>query len=330
MQEDITAIKKGQPPAGFQIEKQSEKDIKPPIETLGPKVTPPPSKPAPEIKLGELEKTRPLPGMRPPSVTPITPPTVKPPLPSKAGLAIPAVGRSSMKRLVLLIGVLIIAAFLVWFFALRGPSAPEVVISPTPTPSASATPISIEESFPIFTPVSIALGAGFTARFDSSIDKGALMSSGGPGLYKISNPINGQDYTFSEFLGGLLIPAPTELVSAVYDDSLHLSVIYKSDGQLGFGFIAKLRDATAALTALGNWTDTITQDLKDLFGFDPAKAASATFLDNTYNGVAIRYRNFPDPSLTIDYAVVAAKDGAAYLVIANSREHIYSIIDEIK
>ena len=330
MQEDISAIKKGQTPAGFQIEKQSEKDIVPPPETPGPKITMPP-KPAPEIRLGELEKSRPFPGIKPPSPPPM--PAVPPagPVPKPAGLSVPMGGGINKKRLIFLAAGLVIVAFLIWFFALRGLLVPEVAVSPTPTLSVTptSTPVSIEDSFSIVDSVSISLGADFTTRFDNSINKEPLISSREPALYKVLNPTSGNRYTLSEFLSGLLVQAPTEL-SAATNNSFFLSVIDKSDNVDGYGLLIELNDPASALTAMGNWEGTMSQDLKDLFLLNLAKAAITTFLDNTYQGVAIRYRNFPDPNKTIDYAVVAAKNGKTYLVITNSREHIYSVIDKIK
>lgn len=334
MQEDITAIKKGQPPVGFQIEKESEKDIKPAAEIPGPKITPPP-KPVAEIKLGGLEKARPLPGAKPFGVPPVRPaPAAPPALPKVApGLAVPVPGGINKKRLFFLAGGLVVVALLVWFFALRGPSAPEVALTPTPTatPTVTATPVSIENSFSIVDSVSISLGVNFISRFDGSINKAVLTASAGePALYTASNPTGGQEYAFSEFLGGLLISPPAGLVSAAYDDNFYLTAIYKSDGKDGYGFIVRIKEPAAALAALGSWEQSMTQDMKDLFGLDPTKAASTAFLDNTYQGVAIRYRNFPDPNLTIDYAVVTARNGGNYLVIVNSREHIYAIIDKLR
>jgi hypothetical protein len=250
------------------------------------------------------------------------------------GLAVPPAGGVNKKRLIFIAGGLIIIIFLVWFFALRGPSTPpEVVFSPTPTHTATPapTPPPIESYFSIIDSVTISLGPNFASRFDNSINKTALKTSAGePALYVVSNPAGGQKYTLSEFLAGLLISPPAGLISAVYDNSLYLTAIYKSDGKDGFGFIARIKEPSAALATLGSWEQTITQDIKDLLGFDPAKAASTTFLDNTYQGVAIRYRNFPNPNLTIDYAVVKARNGENYLVVTNSREHIYAIIDKLK
>ena len=42
--------------------------------------------------------------------------------------------------------------------------------------------------------------------------------------------------------------------------------------------------------------------------------------------VSIRYRNFPFPDITVDYAAVNSS-GQNYLVISGSREAIYSAID---
>lgn len=331
MQEDITAIKKGQAPTGFQVEKQSEKDVTPPpVGAPGPKIIMPP-RPAQEVRLGELEKSRSLPSTKLPSFPSM--PTIPPagPATKPAGLSVPMGGRVNWKRLVLLAGGLAVVAFLVWFFVLRGPSAPEIAISPTPTYTATPTPtpVSIENSFSIVNSASISLGANFITRFDNSINKESLISSREPALYKILNPATGNGYTLSEFLGGLLIQAPTELIAAA-KDNFYLSVLYKSDNVNGYGLLIELNDPTAAFTAMGNWEGTITQGLKDIFLLNPAKAASTTFLDNTYNGVVIRYRNFPDPNKTTDYAIVTASNGETFLVITNSREQTYSIIDKIK
>ena len=340
MEEDIAAIKKGQPPVGVQIEKQSERDVKPQAPTAppAPKITPPP-KPIAEVRLGEPEKAKPLPGTAPFGAPPLSPKPVSPPAPpsGKPSLAIPPTSKFNKKILIFVAGGLVVVVFLVWFFALRTPSAPEVVLSPTPTypitPSITPapTPTPIESYFSIVSSVSVQLGPNFTSRFDNSIDKTLLKTSAGePALYSIYNPTSGEKYTLSEFLGGLLIVPPAELTSAIYDNSLYLTAIYKSDGKDGFGFIARVKEPTAALAVLGSWEKTVTQDIKDLLGFNPAKAASTTFLDNTYQGVAIRYRNFPDPNLTIDYAIVRARNGENYLVFTNSREHIYAIIDKLK
>lgn len=336
MEEDISAIKKGQQPVGVQIEKQSERDIKPqaPAVAPGPKITPPP-KPAAEIKLGEPEKAKPLPSARPSGIAPHPPMPAAPQAPVTAtpSLAVPPAAGFNKKNLIFIAGGLVVVGLLIWFFVLRGPSVPEVTLSPTPISTATPlpTPSPIESYFSITDSINISLGSNFASRFNNSINKTLLKTSAGePALYAIFSPTSGQRYTLSEFLAGIFISLPAGLVSAVYDNSLYLTAIYKSDGKEGSGFIVRIKEPNAALAALGSWEQTMTQDTKDFLGFDPEKAASTTFLDNTYQGIAIRYRNFPDPNLTIDYAIVRARNGENYLVVTNSREHIYAIIDKLR
>lgn len=63
--------------------------------------------------------------------------------------------------------------------------------------------------------------------------------------------------------------------------------------------------------------------LKNSFG----NQATPDFQDNAYNGVAIRYINFPLPDLSIDYAIIP--DQRLYIV-ATSQEAMYAIIDRIR
>jgi len=50
------------------------------------------------------------------------------------------------------------------------------------------------------------------------------------------------------------------------------------------------------------------------------------FRDNSYQGVAIRFKNFPNPDRSIDYAVMSS-NGKTYLVLAGSREAMFAAID---
>ena len=71
------------------------------------------------------------------------------------------------------------------------------------------------------------------------------------------------------------------------------------------------------------WEENMEGDLNQLFlKKDVSAAFTDEFQDNTYQGTVIRYLNFPDPGLSIDYAVINNK-----LVITTSRESIYRAID---
>jgi len=73
------------------------------------------------------------------------------------------------------------------------------------------------------------------------------------------------------------------------------------------------------------WEESMKTKLRPLhlnLKYEPA--ATEEFLDNVYRGVAIRYINFPDPTLSIDYVVVEDK-----LIIATSRAAMYATIDAL-
>ena len=74
----------------------------------------------------------------------------------------------------------------------------------------------------------------------------------------------------------------------------------------------------------------MTDQLVSLFGYIKSKVASQTFLDNSYAGSPIRYKNYSFPDRTTDYSIVSAINNRAYFVLANSREGIYKVIDILR
>ena len=67
-------------------------------------------------------------------------------------------------------------------------------------------------------------------------------------------------------------------------------------------------------------------DLKKFFiGETLGMPASLEFQDNNYRGTLIRYINFPEPDLTIDYAFANN-----LFILTTSRESMYKIIDRVK
>jgi len=77
---------------------------------------------------------------------------------------------------------------------------------------------------------------------------------------------------------------------------------------------------------LRNWENTMPDDLKSLLmGAVIPVSQNNVFYDNVYKNVNIRYANFNDPKLSIDYAVMDN-----YLIFAASREAMYAVIDEMK
>lgn len=75
---------------------------------------------------------------------------------------------------------------------------------------------------------------------------------------------------------------------------------------------------------LKDWEPTMAQDLREFILADVA-VKSGPFLDNIYKGTAIRYRNFPAKTMTIDYST----PGDTFL-ITTSRASMYRAIDSLK
>lgn len=355
MQDDIVALKSGQAPAGFKIEKQSEKESKTAVE-------PPVTKPLPQpqisahIELGKLEKSRSFAGIGAPapsssassSKTPSPPAlssqpsglgTIKPPINISSAtsffgrLADAGSSIGSGKLIWGGVGLLVAVALVVLVVVSRNLSQDEVPLSPTPTPTAtiSISPIQsfapiIENSFGIFSRVELGIGSDIYARLVSTVNTEAL-AGGEVGLYKIVDPQNGSTYSFTSFTSGAMVTVPEEINPFIDTiGGFYLSLMREADGTYSYGFIAKLGNDLAISQVLGRWETNMLANLQNLFGLDVSKAASVDFLDNSYKGVTIRYRNFPDPLKTMDYAIATLPNGERYLIFTNSRAHIYSTI----
>jgi hypothetical protein len=363
MEDDLSALKKGQTPVGFGMQKES---YTPPPPPSTPNIPPKPQVPqsfsqnfpqAGQMELGKTEKSKPL-TPTPPTIapTPVVPGkniqsfTDKPfsgsipplPKPKPTGALEPALDMVSGPKkgglnpavLVIVVVILAIIGFSVWFFVFHKPSA---TVSNQPTPNGtitvSATPIPVIESvFTVVDSVTLETSSNSFTSFKTIISP-QIKDIGAAGLYRVFKPqkANGDEYLFSEFMSGSGVSVPQNVLAVVNDSDFYITAIRETDGNIGYGFIVGINgDPQNAQTALTAWEATLPASLRSLFGFDSTKAASATFLDNVYQGVHVRYRNFPTPVLTIDYAVVTTADNLGYLVFTNSREHIYSIIDKVR
>lgn len=345
MQDDINALKKGQKPSGIELEKEIKENIAPSTSPTGPQIIPPPKPITLEsrVELGKLEKSRTLPSS---SVSPmpmqIQIPQVKPSAPSPtAAIPIPGGkgggGLFSIRNIIILVVALALIGSLLWYFLLRSGPA-EVVYTPTPTPTKTATPtptatpkpITLENYFATKSSVSFVADNTFATKFSNSLKTiPAANNIGDVGLYTLYNPANKQRYGFAEFASGVSINPPKGLASLIDDQNLYLTAVKKLNGKEGIGFIVKLNNSIGALDTLKTWESTMLQEFKKPFVFDPTKAQLKQFSDNVYRGVALRYINFPNPDTTIDYALITATNNQKYLVIVNSKEHVFTIIDKL-
>ena len=285
-----------------------------------------------------VEPSPKTPGQQPAGSQPLGLGLVKPSIdiPSAAGIwsRLSSLGDLSPRKLIWGgVGLLVIVVFVVLVFVLRGePSAPAASSSPTPaltvTPTQVARPF-LEEAFSVFSQVNLGVGSDIFSKIVPIINQDVL-AGGEPGLYKIIDPQGGRGYSFSSFMSSASVTVPEEIGPFLNDEVFYVSLMKKADGEYSYGLVVKLANGAGLAQALSRWETNISTNLKDLFGLDVSAAASVDFLDNAYQGAPIRYRNFPDPLKTIDYAVVIAANGDEYLVIVHSREHIYGIIDNLK
>lgn len=144
----------------------------------------------------------------------------------------------------------------------------------------------------------------------------------------------GQMMTWMEF-----VSVPQQVMDSLAADSLMLAYgqreVFNQAGQIDpsaaaekrLVIIAEAREPSFALQGLGVWEPTMVTDLQELFTLNAVKESSPTFVNNSYQGTAVKFKNFPNPDRSIDYAVVSAASGRSYIVITNSRESMFAAIE---
>ena len=320
MDEDLEAAKKGLKPESKPFE------IKPPPG--GPRMAPPlpplipPSggaRPmAPEIKLGPAERTKPLEIPKP-----------LPPLP-------PPGRKFSISPKFLIVVLVILAVFAgVWYFLAR--ESEEIIIF-TPTPTPTPPPKTLSQLITSVNQITISSTENFLNALNNKTRLMTLTAGEFTHLI-ITNETSG--YSISEIFERLNIAPPSGVIESLDGGEWMLFAygqqeMFDAKGILTFsqtpkiklGLVAKTNNPDLLRSALNSWEVTMTNDLKNLFNLNAAKAASQMFLDNIYGGADIRYRNFPFADSSIDYAIVnLPRFNLNYFVITNSRESAYSAVD---
>mgnify|MGYP006281242327 CR=1 FL=1 len=101
---------------------------------------------------------------------------------------------------------------------------------------------------------------------------------------------------------------------------------YSQNNNSRLGLVVELTEGESKVREmLSQWEKDMVKDLGSLLLVDDIpESATESFQDNTYKEVPIRYINFPDSDLTIDYAVVDDK-----LVITTSKASMFEVIDRL-
>ncbi len=135
----------------------------------------------------------------------------------------------------------------------------------------------------------------------------------------------------SHFLSLLGFSLPEKIIQSAVKDELgganYTFFLYNQTEGKRLGFAIQIIEGVDLSDEFQEWEANILKDINALFVNLNSKALSAAveeFQDNIYNGIAIRYLNFPNPDLSIDYAVVEDK-----LIVATSKESMYAVIDAL-
>ncbi|MEA2113531.1 MAG: hypothetical protein U9P63_02650 [Patescibacteria group bacterium] len=102
---------------------------------------------------------------------------------------------------------------------------------------------------------------------------------------------------------------------------------YNQAKERRLGFALKIAEGIDIREELKMWESEIPENITALFvNLEDITLLADTeeFQDNTYKSIAIRYINFPNPDLSVDYAIVGDK-----LIITTSRESMYAVIDAL-
>lgn len=137
-----------------------------------------------------------------------------------------------------------------------------------------------------------------------------------------------QFMSLGELLNALDIIFPPSILSKL-EDNFTFIIYAETDGTNKIILISKLkseRDMPEVQNLLRFWEQTMEKDLDTLLFLTGKKKGKSNllFLDNFYKQIAIRYLNFDDPTITLDYAVVPQKN---LLLFTTSRESMYTVID---
>lgn len=325
MQGDIDSILKGKKPEGEIFEKKMEGAIKAPPPP--PPLPPSPATPkGPLVKLGETEKAKPIAPVFAPRLLPI-------PKPEEKKIAIPPPGKAIISKPIILLLALIVAAggFSYWFFIFRQPEPEAPIVEVTPTPTL--TPAPFESPAPVVEEkLVINLGGDPFGQLSDFVNNTFV----GVGEIKVVDAVDqlGKDYNFNTFFQSFLINLPQDIISNLDIDNFKFLLFGQTENfgskviNKRYGFVVEVVSEINLTQGLKNWEPAMADNVKVILNLNIATPQTADFQDNIYKDVAMRYKNFPFPDETIDYAVISGTNGKKYFVFVNSREGIYSVIDK--
>jgi hypothetical protein len=141
----------------------------------------------------------------------------------------------------------------------------------------------------------------------------------------------GQLLTISQLFEGLDLHPPQDIKDNLETYTLYLysqEELFSQERRNRLGIAFKIKEGKSGVVrvAMSEWEKVLPDDfLKVHTLWQRGEKASSDFLDNTYNGIRIRYTNFPVPDLSIDWAI---KNDI--LLLTTSRESMWQTINVLK
>ncbi len=352
MNDDLSKLKAGQKPEGTNVPRTVPAA---PTAPQKPAASAPaiPAVPRPNTPTSTLPQSI--------KSAPLAPKSMPAPLPSASSLPVkpqaPAASSqqsttasfpsssSSSRRPLILVGALILVLILgglYWYFMIKG-GGTQVVESPIPTftPRPTATPNSdvLGTVFPnkggnIVLPPTGDVANAFAAAINAqpnitpgsftAVDVISNTASSGPQLLTLPGLLNRFGAQFPTGLNAVWGKNFKTLLygqKEVFDSKGKPVANPSASSRLVI--VSELAGPTESV--LQEWETTMSASLAGLMGITPAKN-TGPFMTTLYNGATIRFKNFPYPDHSIDYAVVSFQ-GQNYLVLASSREATFAAID---
>lgn len=328
-------------PSSVKIE--TEKPQSPPdasvyfLESL--KTSPPPEKNIPEFRKPEPQKET----------------YVMPAEPSDAGKPQPFLGvgirqmaanplfrflRLNAKKIVISLALIVVVVGGYWFFVLRSPGDHKVFVTPEPTFSTSPE---LSKLYTFFSSRHTLLIPSDTISRISLEPSLVDISFQDKGKNILINPYDerGKKFNFSRFFEQFLLDYPANLLSFIDQDDFDLILSRQTEKfneqgkptkdtrqELRVAFAVRVVNFSQTKEMMINWEDNLRHDLESFFEISGDRDGRG-FSETSYRDVPVRYLNVSFPDRSVDYTLLTALDGDDYLVIANSREQTFSIIDNL-
>jgi len=363
MSDDLSKLKSGQQPQGVNVPRKIDETPVPVKPTIPPPTSAPvPSKPGPTVSMPSATKSAPMASApvqtsKPPMATPIPRPVMPTIPPSTKASEIkpnqenqfyvppaetkPSNSNSRNVFFVAIAAVVVIFGGLYWYFFIRNPiqiAEETPIVTATLPPTATPNPDILSTIFTIQGGVIILPPAGDPVMaFKNSVSAQPNIA---PGTLTAINIVSGasvsaQTLTIPGLLDRFVASYPLAFPSSLGQNYKFLlygqKEVFDSKGRPAVNVVPGSRlvmvsEITGSLeSVLQSWESTMSTDLSGVMTITPTKNTNA-FTGTNYNGVTVRFKNFPYPDHSIDYALVSS-GGKTYLIFAGSREAMFATID---